>query len=61
MNGKDLIKLLLANNWKVVRINGSHHMLEHPEKDDTVVVPVHGSKDLKKGTLNRILKDTGLK
>lgn len=58
MKDKDLLKLLQQNGWNVVRINGSHHVLQ---KDDmTEVVPVHG-KDVPTGLLNKILKRTGLK
>lgn len=51
MTGKELVKLLIANGWKVDRIHGSH----------TIVVPVHGNSDLKPGLLNAILKSAGLK
>jgi predicted RNA binding protein YcfA (HicA-like mRNA interferase family) len=59
MNGKDLIKLLVGNGWKLDRINSSHFILK--KDDDTIVVPVHGNKDLPKGTLERLLKDGGIK
>lgn len=58
MKDKDLLKLLKKNGWNVVRINGSHHVLQ---KDGiTTVVPIHG-KDIPVGLLNSILKETGLK
>ena len=47
MTGKELKKLLLKNGWKIVRINGSHHIFE--KNDDTIVLPIHSNKDLKKG------------
>lgn len=58
MKDKDLLKLLKKNGWTVVRINGSHHILQKEGK--TTVVPVHG-KDVPTGLLNTILKETGLK
>lgn len=58
MKDKDLLKLLKKNGWTVVRINGSHHVLQKDEK--TTVIPLHG-KDIPTGLLNRILKETGLK
>lgn len=57
MKAKDLLKLLKKNGWIVVRINGSHHILQKNGK--TIVVPLHG-KDLPIGLLNRILKETDL-
>lgn len=57
MKAKDLLKLLKKNEWIVVRINGSHHILQKDGK--TIVVPLHG-KDLPIGLLNRILKEADL-
>ena len=58
MRYKDLLKLLKNNGWTIVRINGSHHVLQKGEK--ITVVPIHG-KDVPTGLLNQILKETGLK
>lgn len=58
MKDKDLLKLLKSSGWKVVRIQGSHHVLQKDGK--TEVIPIHG-KDVPKGLLNAILKRTGLK
>jgi len=58
MKDKDLLKLLQKNGWKVVRINGSHHVLQKDGK--TTVVPLHG-RDVPNGLLSQILKETGLK
>ena len=58
MKDKDLLKLLKKNGWSVVRINGSHHVLQKDGK--ITVVPIHG-KDVPLGLLNRIFKETELK
>ncbi len=58
MKDKDLLRLLKQNGWAVVRINGSHHVLQKGEQ--TTVVPIHG-RDIPTGLLNQILKETGLK
>lgn len=59
MNGKELIKKLEAEGWQLNRVNGSHHIMH---KDGiSVSVPVHGSKDLKIGTVLSIGKQTGVK
>lgn len=58
MRDKDLLKLLKKDGWEVVRINGSHHILQKNRK--TTVVPIHG-KDVPAGLLNQILKEAGLK
>ena len=59
MTGKQLLKLLKSKKWELDRINGSHHILKKGNK--TVIVPVHGNKDIKKGTLSAILKEAGEK
>ena len=56
MKDKDLLKLLEKNGWKVVRIHGSHHIVQKDGK--TITVPVHG-RDVPTGLLNAILKDEG--
>lgn len=58
MKDKDLLKLLKKNGWKIVRINGSHHVLQKNGK--TTVIPIHG-RDVPTGLLNQILKETELK
>ena len=59
VSGKQLLKLLEGNGWRLDRINGSHHIMIKAKK--TLVVPVHGNKDIPKGTLNKIMKLGGLK
>ena len=57
MKDKDLLKLLLNNGWVLVRVHGSHHIVEKGGQIETI--PIHG-KDVPKGLLNAILKRTGL-
>jgi predicted RNA binding protein YcfA (HicA-like mRNA interferase family) len=61
VNGKQVIRALTKAGFVVDRISGSHHMLAH-KSDPTriVIVPVHGSRDVKIGTLRSILKQAGL-
>ena len=59
MTGKEVVKRLQKDGWIIDRIQGSHYILVKGDK--TISVPVHGSKDLPIGTLNKILKDAGVK
>ncbi len=59
MSGKQLIKLLIEQGWRLDRIEGSHHIMVKGER--TLSVPVHGSSDLGKGLLNALMKQGGLK
>ncbi len=60
MNSKDLIELLKADGWQLVRIKGSHHHFKHASKPNLVTVP-RPKKDLPTGTWTSILRDAGLK
>jgi len=59
LTGKDMTRLLKKNGWIKKRQKGSH---QHFYKDGIkIIVPVHGNKDLPKGTEHQILKDARLK
>ena len=60
MKPKDLIKALEMDGWRVARVDGSHHIMNHSSKPGMLVIPLH-NKDLKPGTLNNIIKQAGLK
>lgn len=59
MNGKQAIKALRDQGFRLLRVSGSHHILGNGERK--VTVPVHGSADLKIGTLKSIEKQAGVK
>ncbi len=60
MTGKEFIKLLEKHGWKCGRIAGSHNIMVK-EGIRSVPVPVHGKKDLPKGILSALMKQTGVK
>lgn len=60
MQSGQLIRMLLDDGWQLVRITGSHHHYNHPEKRGLVTVP-HPKKDLPIGTVRSIQKAAGLK
>lgn len=62
ISGKELIKALQKDGFKISRQRGSHVQLVkivNGEKN-TFPVPVHASKDLKTGTLRGILRKAGI-
>jgi predicted RNA binding protein YcfA (HicA-like mRNA interferase family) len=59
VTGKELVQRLKSLGWVSTRIEGSHHILLRGTR--TISVPVHGKKDLKKGTLEALRKQGGLK
>jgi predicted RNA binding protein YcfA (HicA-like mRNA interferase family) len=57
---KKLIQLLEQKGYYLKRITGSHHIYFHKESKKTVVIPVHGNKDIPTGTFMSILKQAGI-
>lgn len=60
LSPKYLIKLLEQNGFIFKRSKGSHHLYYNSHTNITVVVPVHGNKDMPKGTFMVILKQAGI-
>ncbi len=59
MTGKEVIKLLEEQGWQVLRVSGSHHRMGKDCLRTTV--PVHGKRDIGKGLLAEIERQTGVK
>jgi predicted RNA binding protein YcfA (HicA-like mRNA interferase family) len=59
-SAKDLITILKRNGFEFKRSKGSHHIYENSITKKITVVPLHGNKDLPKGTYFGILKQAGL-
>jgi predicted RNA binding protein YcfA (HicA-like mRNA interferase family) len=57
-SGREIVKALRRSGFSVDHQRGSHIFLHNLEKNISVVVPLH--RELKKGTLNNILKKAGL-
>ncbi|MGH8477297.1 MAG: type II toxin-antitoxin system HicA family toxin [Methylococcales bacterium] len=60
ISGKALCRLLHLHGWQLQRIRGSHHIYTNPTRAEILTIPAHGNQDLKIGTLNKLLKDSGL-
>ncbi len=53
--------MIEKEGWKLVRIRGSHRQFHHPDKPGTVTIAGKESVDMPIGTLNSVLKQSGLK
>jgi predicted RNA binding protein YcfA (HicA-like mRNA interferase family) len=60
LSAKFLIKVLINNGFVLKRVKGSHQIYHNCETNKTIIVPLHGNKDLPKGTFYTILKQAGL-
>lgn len=60
VSGEKLIKALRKYGFWVDRQKGSHVRLKYKSLDKTIKLTIPLHDPLKKGTLNRILKDAGI-
>jgi predicted RNA binding protein YcfA (HicA-like mRNA interferase family) len=55
ITAKELIKILLAAGFEMKRQKGSHKFFQHKD-GRTTVIPDHGSEQIDRGLLNKIIK-----
>jgi predicted RNA binding protein YcfA (HicA-like mRNA interferase family) len=59
LTGKELLKQLQRHGFIVVRVRGSHHVVQHSDGRHSVV-PVHAGEVIGPGLLRKILNQTEL-
>jgi predicted RNA binding protein YcfA (HicA-like mRNA interferase family) len=58
--GSVIVNAFQNAGWSISRQKGSHVILEKPGHDAILTVPVHKGKDVKRGTLRGLIKDSGM-
>ena len=61
MKVKQVIKILEANGWELMRINGSHRQYKHDHNPNVVTVSGKPNIDVPVGTLANVRRDSGVK
>ena len=61
MKVRDVIRMIEADGWRLVRTRGSHRQYKHSVKKGRVTIAGHPSQDLHPKTLQSILAQAGLK
>jgi predicted RNA binding protein YcfA (HicA-like mRNA interferase family) len=61
MKVRNVIKMIEADGWYLIRTKGSHRQYKHPFKPGRVTIAGHLNDDLAPGTLNSIMKQAQLK
>jgi predicted RNA binding protein YcfA (HicA-like mRNA interferase family) len=56
MSGRDFTRLVERHGWKLLRINGSHHIYGKLGSVVRLSIPIHGSRPLKTGLLRHLAK-----
>ena len=59
LNSKMIMAILKKRGFELNHTSGSHFVFRHPENKRRVTIPFH-RKDLAKGTLLSILKQSGI-
>lgn len=60
MKVREIIRIIQADGWYLVRTRGSHRQYKHEQKSGLVTVPGKPNDDLAPGTQNSILKQAQL-
>jgi len=58
---REAIKLIEADGWRLVRTKGGHRQFRHAVKPGTVTIAGKLGVDVPIGTMNSILKQSGLR
>jgi predicted RNA binding protein YcfA (HicA-like mRNA interferase family) len=57
-SGKELCKLLASHGFIQIRQKGSHIIMQKKTEDKTITVPVPNHSEIKKGTLQSIIRQS---
>jgi predicted RNA binding protein YcfA (HicA-like mRNA interferase family) len=60
MKVRDVIKLVEADGWYLISIEGDHRQYKHPTKRGRVTIAGHPSKEMPPGTLASVFKQAQL-
>jgi predicted RNA binding protein YcfA (HicA-like mRNA interferase family) len=59
-SGSRVLRAFERVGFRLSHVRGRHHYLVKPGVTKLVVVPIHGNRDLPKGTLRSILRQAGM-
>lgn len=60
LSGRDFARLVERRGWRLLRINGSHHIYGRDGAEARLSIPVHGNTPLKIGLLHHLAKLSGI-
>jgi predicted RNA binding protein YcfA (HicA-like mRNA interferase family) len=56
VSGKRKAQLAVQNGWELKRVMGSHHVFLKADREERLVIPVHGNRSLKIGLQRSLMK-----
>ena len=60
ISARKLLKFLRSKGFLDVHQRGSHVILKHPISRKRISIPIHGSRDIPKPLVRKILREAGL-
>ncbi|MFN6089620.1 MAG: type II toxin-antitoxin system HicA family toxin [Cyclobacteriaceae bacterium] len=60
LSGREVCRILASNGFLQVRQKGSHIIMQLKTMNSTITVPVPEHKEIRIGTLQSIIRQTGL-
>ena len=59
ISGPAFAKAAERRGWRLLRVNGSHHVYGKADEPARLVIPMHGARDLKVGLQRSLMKAAG--
>ena len=56
LSGREFARLVERHGWKLLRVQGSHHIYGKPGAVARLSIPIHGNRPLKLGLLQHLAK-----
>jgi predicted RNA binding protein YcfA (HicA-like mRNA interferase family) len=60
LSGRELARLVERHGWRLLRVNGSHHIYGKAGSIARLSIPIHANRPLKLGLLRHLLKQAGI-
>jgi predicted RNA binding protein YcfA (HicA-like mRNA interferase family) len=60
ISGKAFARLLERHGWKLIRVNGSHHVYMKAGSPARISLPIPGNEDMMLGLLKHFMKVAGI-
>lgn len=60
VSAKEALAAFEKCGFVVVRTTGSHYIMKRPDHRFVLSIPIHGSTELKRGTLRSLIRTAGL-
>ncbi len=60
LSAREVMRRLIKAGFKLMRVQGSHYIFQHPVTNKITSVPLHGGKTIGRSLVTKIIKQAGL-